>query len=672
MTDATACRIRDLALNIRQHDYNYHALDAPTIGDSQYDEMVSELKSFEARYPEYCDPDSPTQRVCAKLDSRFEEITHSIPMLSLDNVFDFDEFCQFVERLHERLKNETVIEFTAEPKLDGLALSIRYEHGKLVSAATRGDGEKGEDVTQNARTIRSIPLILNGSCFPEVVEIRGEVIMKKLDFDVMNARLCAINEKTFVNPRNAAAGSLRQLDPGIVATRPLSFYAYGVGEVSEVLGISHTEVMQAVQSLGVPVNPGVVGGSSERIRIAYRETIEMRDSLPYEIDGMVVKVNRLDLQEQLGFVAKAPRFATAWKFPAQEASTWLIGIDLQVGRTGAITPVARLESVFVGGVTVSKATLHNFDEVQRLDVRPGDRVMVRRAGDVIPQIVRVMIDERTNVVPPVAAPTDCPVCYSPVERLDGEAVIRCSGGLICRAQQREYLKHFVSRKAMDIEGVGEKLLDTLIEEKLVKTPADLYRLKAHTLESLDRMAKQSAQNVTDAILESKATSLPRFLYALGIRDVGEATARSLAKYFGRLNLLTHATLEELMVVDDVGPIVASRIRAFFNVEQNMKVIQDLVELGVSWDETSPVAFDDFHNLTGQIWVLTGSLSEMTRDEASDKLREMGAKVVGSVSKNTSVLVAGLDPGSKLAKAHALGIRIVDEATLLKMLEPWAE
>ena len=551
-------------------------------------------------------------------------------------------------------------------------MSIRYEHGKLVSAATRGDGEKGEDVTQNARTIRSIPLILNGSCFPEVVEIRGEVIMKKLDFDVMNARLCAINEKTFVNPRNAAAGSLRQLDPGIVATRPLSFYAYGVGEVSEVLGISHTEVMQAVQSLGVPVNPGVVGGSSERIRIAYRETIEMRDSLPYEIDGMVVKVNRLDLQEQLGFVAKAPRFATAWKFPAQEASTWLIGIDLQVGRTGAITPVARLESVFVGGVTVSKATLHNFDEVQRLDVRPGDRVMVRRAGDVIPQIVRVMIDERTDVVPPVAAPTDCPVCYSPVERLDGEAVIRCSGGLICRAQQREYLKHFVSRKAMDIEGVGEKLLDTLIEEKLVKTPADLYRLKAHTLESLDRMGKQSAQNVTDAILESKATSLPRFLYALGIRDVGEATARSLAKYFGRLNLLTHATLEELMMVDDVGPIVASRIRAFFNVEQNMKVIQDLVELGVSWDETSPVAFDDFHNLTGQIWVLTGSLSEMTRDEASDKLREMGAKVVGSVSKNTSVLVAGLDPGSKLAKAHALGIRIVDEATLLKMLEPWAE
>ena len=668
MTNTIALRIRELLTEIRQHDYNYHVLDAPIIGDSQYDKLLTELKSLEAEFPQYCDPDSPTQRVCAKPDSRFEEISHSVPMLSLDNVFNFHEYDQFVKRLYERLKNEEGIEFTAEPKLDGLALAVRYEHGKLISAATRGDGQTGEDVTQNVRTIRSVPLMLNGSYFPEVVEIRGEVIMKKLDFDAMNKRLAANNEKTFVNSRNAAAGSLRQLDPAIVAARPLSFYAYGIGETSEVLGASHIELMQRLKTLGIPVNPGVVSGTSERIKVAYANMIEMRDSLPYEIDGRVVKVNQLDLQKRLGTAAKAPRFATAWKFPAQEASTLLIAIDFQVGRTGVITPVAQLEPVFVGGVTLSKATLHNFDEVQRLDVRLGDRVMVRRAGDVIPQIVRVMTDERTKVMAPVELPIRCPVCNSPVERLEGEALIRCSGALICRAQRLEYLKHFVSRKAMDIEGVGEKLLETLIHKNLVKTPADLYRLDADTLKSLDRMAEKSAQNVIDAILASKVTTFPRFLYALGVRDVGEATARSLAGAFGRLNLLMQATLDDLMTVEDVGPIVASHIRVFFEKEQNREIIQELVGLGISWDEASPKVFGARLDLSGQTWVLTGSLKAMTRNEASDKLRAMGAKVLDSVSKKTSALVAGSDAGSKLAKAQSLKIRIVDESTLLKILE----
>ena len=668
MTESVVRRIRELIAEIRQHDYRYHVLDAPTIGDTQYDELVAELKRLETDFPDSLDPNSPTQRVGAKPDSGFSEVSHQVPMLSLDNVFDADEFQQFVERMTDRLDGISSLELTAEPKLDGLALSIRYERGELILAATRGDGSTGENVTQNVRTIRSIPLTLHGEHLPEILEVRGEVIMKKEDFDAMNRRLQKAGEKTFVNPRNAAAGSLRQLDPAIVATRPLSFYAYGVGEVSAPLGDRHSDVMEMLKSLGIPVNPGLVKGDASSIESAYQALLAKRDSLPYEIDGMVVKVDPLALQDALGFVARAPRFATAWKFPAQEAATDLIAIDVQVGRTGAITPVARLEPVFVGGVTVSNATLHNFDEVARLDVRPGDRVMVRRAGDVIPQIVRVMTDQRPTNSQAVTLPTACPICDSPVERADGEAVIRCSGGLICQAQRLEHLKHFVSRKAMDIDGVGERLLEIVVEKQWVQTPADLYRLSIESLKDLDRMGEKSAANVVQAIAASKATTLARFLYALGIRDVGEATARTLAQTFGDLEPLMSATLEDLMAVDDVGPIVASHIRAFFEVQQNRGVIQELRDLGVHWPVRSVEAPTTGVDLSGQTWVLTGTLESMTRDEASDRLRALGAKVSGSVSAKTTVLVAGPGAGSKLSKAQDLGVTVMDESALMELLE----
>ena len=668
MTESVVRRIRELIAEIRQQDYRYHVLDAPTIGDTQYDQLVAELKRLETEFPDSLDPNSPTQRVGAKPDSGFSEVSHQVPMLSLDNVFDADEFQQFVERMTDRLDGISSLELTAEPKLDGLALSIRYERGELSLAATRGDGSTGENVTQNVRTIRSIPLTLHGERLPEILEVRGEVIMKKEDFDAMNRRLQAAGEKTFVNPRNAAAGSLRQLDPAIAATRPLSFYAYGVGEVSAPLGDRHSDVMETLKSLGIPVNPGLVKGDASSIENAYQTLVAKRDSLPYEIDGMVVKVDPLALQDALGFVARAPRFATAWKFPAQEAATDLIAIDVQVGRTGAITPVARLEPVFVGGVTVSNATLHNFDEVARLDVRPGDRVMVRRAGDVIPQIVRVMTDQRLTNSQAVTLPTACPICDSPVERADGEAVIRCSGGLICQAQRLEHLKHFVSRKAMDIDGVGERLLEIVVEKQWVQTPADLYRLSIESLKDLDRMGEKSAANVVQAIAASKATTLARFLYALGIRDVGEATARTLAQTFGDLEPLMSATLEDLMAVDDVGPIVASHIRAFFEVQQNRVVIQELRDLGVHWPVRSVEAPTTGVDLSGQTWVLTGTLESMTRDEASDRLRALGAKVSGSVSAKTTVLVAGPGAGSKLSKAQDLGVTVMDESALMELLE----
>lgn len=667
MIDSIAHRIRELITEIRQHDYNYHVLDAPTIGDSQYDQLMRELKQLELEHPDLVDPNSPTQRVGAKPDSGFEEVTHRVPMLSLDNVFDLDEFRQFVERVKDRLNQTDTPQMTAEPKLDGLALSIRYEQGHLVLATTRGDGQTGENVTQNVRTIRSIPLTLKGSHYPEVLEVRGEVIMKKADFAAMNQRLSEASEKVFVNPRNAAAGSLRQLDPSIVSTRPLSFYAYGLGEVSEPLGDTHTEVMDALKQLGIPVNPGLVTGEAEAIETAYHSLIVERDALPYEIDGMVVKVDSIALQNALGFVARAPRFASAWKFPAQEASTRLLAIDLQVGRTGAITPVARLEPIFVGGVTVSNATLHNFDEVSRLDVRPGDQVMVRRAGDVIPQIIKVIAEERPDISKPIAIPTACPVCQSPVERADGEAVIRCSGGLICQAQRLEHLKHFVSRKAMDIDGVGERLLEILIEKEWVITPADLYRLTADSLEGLDRMGVKSAQNVIDAITTSKQTTFARFLYALGIRDVGEATARTLAATFGSLDQLIQASHEDLMEVDDVGPVVASHIRSFFEIDRHRSVIQELIDLGIQWPDGAVSALQNGPDLSGQTWVLTGTLESMTRDEASEQLRALGAKVSGSVSAKTNVLVAGPGAGSKLTKAESLGVDIIDEAALIALL-----
>ena len=667
MTYDVKTQIRQLIQEIRLHDYNYHVLDSPTIGDSQYDQLLRQLIVLETEFPEHRDSNSPTQRVGAKPASGFEEVTHRVPMLSLGNVFDAEEFQQFVARLQDRLDKVGAPLLTAEPKLDGLALSIRYEYGELVMAATRGDGQTGENVTQNVRTIRSIPLTLKGERFPSVLEVRGEVIMKKLEFTAMNKRLQDLSEKTFVNPRNAAAGSLRQLDPKIVATRPLSFYAYGLGEISEPLGSTHFDVMGALKVLGIPVNPGLIKATSDQIERAYFDLLAKRDQLPYEIDGMVVKVDGLDMQEMLGFVARAPRFATAWKFPAQEASTRLIAIDIQVGRTGAVTPVARLEPVFLGGVTVSNASLHNFDEVVRLDVRPGDQVIVRRAGDVIPQIVRVMTEHRDWRIDPIQLPTECPVCHSPIRRSDREAVIRCSGGLICKAQRLEHLKHFVSRRAMNIDGVGERLLEILIEKEWVKTPADLYRLSAESLEGLDRMGDKSAQNVVQAITSSKDTTFARFLYALGIRDVGEATAGNLAQTFNDIAQLIEAPLPKLMEVEDVGPVVASHIRAFFEVKRNREVLADLVACGVHWPVFEPSIGSSCSDLSGQTWVLTGTLTTMTRDEASDKLRSLGAKVVGSVSAKTTVLVAGPGAGGKLKNAETLGVEIIDEIALKELL-----
>ncbi|MBH96432.1 MAG: DNA ligase (NAD(+)) LigA [Gammaproteobacteria bacterium] len=667
MTTDVKTQIHQLLHEIRLHDYNYHVLDAPTIGDGQYDQLLRHLIVLETDFPEYLEPNSPTQRVGLKSELGFEEVTHRVPMLSLGNVFDANEFQQFVARVEDRLNKVDTTVLTAEPKLDGLALSIRYEYGELVMAATRGDGETGENVTQNVRTIRSIPLTLKDESFPNVLEVRGEVIMKKSEFTAMNKRLQDLSEKTFVNPRNAAAGSLRQLDPKIVATRPLSFYAYGFGETSEPLGNTHSDVMDVLKAFGIPVNPGLVKATADQIGRVYLDLLAKRDQLPYEIDGMVVKVDDLDTQEILGFVARAPRFATAWKFPAQEASTRLIAIDFQVGRTGAVTPVARLEPIFLGGVTVSNATLHNFDEVARLDVRVGDQVMVRRAGDVIPQIVRVMTERRNGHGDPIQLPTECPVCRSPIERADGEAIIRCSGGLICQAQRLEHLKHFVSRRAMDIDGVGERLLEILIDRDWVKNPADLYRLSAESLEGLDRMGKKSAQNVVQAISSSKDTSFARFLYALGIRDVGEATARNLAQTFNNIDQLIDAPIEELMEVEDVGPVVASHVRAFFEVERNREVIADLAALGVRWPLSKFNIGPTYSDLSGQTWVLTGTLTKMTRDEASDKLRALGAKVVGSVSAKTTVLVVGLGAGGKLDKAEALGVEIIDEVGLMELL-----
>ncbi len=664
MSESVRARIEALAEEIRGHDYRYHVLDAPIIGDTQYDALLHELKQLEARHPQWVTPDSPTQRVGAKPDQGFTEVVHAIAMLSLDNVFDGAEFLQFVERTTERLG--ATPELTAEPKLDGLALSIRYEQGVLVQAATRGDGASGENVTQNVRTIRCIPLRLRGAHIPDVLEVRGEVFMRRHAFEAMNQQLAAQGEKCFVNPRNAAAGSLRQLDPEVVASRPLSFYAYGWGEVSAPLGETHAAVMASLQSFGVPVNPGLVIGSPDRIETAYQELMERRDQLAYEIDGMVVKVNSLAAQETLGYVARAPRFATAWKFPAQEAATQVIAIDLQVGRTGAITPVARLKPVFVGGVTVSNATLHNFDEIERLDVRPGDAVMIRRAGDVIPQVIRVLTEASATRTAPVSIPTACPVCASPVERASGEAVIRCTGGFVCGAQRLEHLKHFVSRKAMDIDGVGERLLEVLCAQGLVQTPADLYRLTTADLVNLERMAEKSASNVIEAIAASKQTTLARFLYALGIRDVGEATARTLATAFGQLETLMDADEAALMAVEDVGPVVASHIQHFFRAPENRHVIDELLELGVSWPDTAHHASRSDVDLSGQTWVLTGTLETMTRDEAAERLRGLGAKVASSVSAKTTCLVAGSNAGSKLAKAEALGVDIKTETELLEL------
>ncbi|WP_038914536.1 NAD-dependent DNA ligase LigA [Dickeya zeae] len=667
-----AAQVEALRAQLRYHEYKYHVEDAPEIPDAEYDTLMNTLKALEQAHPELVTPDSPTQRVGAAPLDAFDTVAHDVPMLSLDNVFDEASFLAFCKRINDRLKNETELAFCCELKLDGLAVSLLYEQGVLVRAATRGDGSTGENITANIRTIGAIPLRLHGDNIPARLEVRGEVFMKHKGFEALNEDARRTGGKVFANPRNAAAGSLRQLDPRITATRPLTFLCYGVGLVEGgTLPDTHWQRLMQFRDWGLPVSDRIrLCTGSEAVLDFYRQVEQERETLGFDIDGVVIKVNELALQERLGFVARAPRWAVAFKFPAQEQLTWLRDVEFQVGRTGAITPVARLEPVAVAGVVVSNATLHNADEIERLGIQIGDRVAVRRAGDVIPQIVSVVLSERPSDARPIVFPDRCPVCSSELERVEGEAVTRCTGGLFCAAQRKEALKHFVSRRALDVEGMGDKIIDQLVEKEYVKTPADLFRLDIGILTRLDRMGPKSAQNLVSALDKAKSTTFARFLYALGIRDVGEATAANLASHFGTLEALQAADLESLQQVPDVGIVVATHVRHFLDEAHNQQVIQALIsdEVGIHWPD--PVRVDveaSTSPFAGKTVVLTGSLSQLSRDEAKDRLTALGAKVSGSVSKKTDLVIAGEAAGSKLAKAQELGIAVIDEAEMMRLL-----
>ncbi len=670
-TPSAEKRIRELHEALRHHNHLYYVLDDPEIPDAEYDRLMRELKSLEAEHPELVTPDSPTQRVGAISNRTFAPVRHAVPMLSLDNAFSEEDVRAFDRRARERLEDVASIDYTCEPKLDGLAVSLRYENGVLVRAATRGDGSTGEDVTANVRTIQSVPLRLQGKGWPDVLEVRGEVFMSQAGFEKLNRDAAERGEKTFVNPRNAAAGGLRQIDPKVSARRPLEIYFYGVGEVQGGrLPERHGKTFEKLREWGLRTNPEIetVKGIDGCLRYHAR-MLEKRPSLGYDIDGVVYKVDRLDQQRELGFVSRAPRWAIAHKFPAQEEMTILRDVEFQVGRTGAITPVARLEPVFVGGVTVSNATLHNMDEIQRLGVKIGDTVIIRRAGDVIPEIVQVVEKKRPKDAKAIRMPRKCPVCKSDVVREEGEAVARCTGGLYCAAQRREALKHFASRRAMDIDGLGDRLIEMFVEMKLIGTAADIYRLHEHrdTLLELEGFGEKSVDNLLAAIEKSKRTTLQRFLYALGIRDVGEATAQALARHFGRLDALQAADEERLQEVPDVGPKVARRIHEFVNEAHNRAVIADLQRMGVHWEEVKGAGGGP-KPLDGKTFVLTGSLASMTRDDAKDRITALGGKVTGSVSKKTDYVVVGADAGSKLAKAEALGVATLDEEAFLDLLK----
>jgi DNA ligase (NAD+) len=664
----------ELRRTIDAHNYAYHVLDSPTIPDAEFDRLMNRLRAIEAEHPELVTPDSPTQRVGGAKLAAFREVRHSRPMLSLENVFKDDELEAWDQRVRDRLASADIaaerVTYWAEPKIDGVSVSLRYEKGELVCGATRGDGTTGEDVTHNVRTIHSIPIRLRGSSPPPaVLEVRGEVYMPRAGFLKFNKLAEERGEKTFVNPRNAAAGSLRQLDPRLAASRPLDAFFYALGEVSDdVLRNLKTQsaIVEMLQGYGFRTCPeaSLVEGVDGCLAY-YRRIGAERSSLPYDIDGVVYKVNRLDWQRELGFVSRAPRWAVAHKFPAQEELTLLRDVEFQVGRTGALTPVARLQPVFVGGVTVSNATLHNMDEVERKDVRIGDTVIVRRAGDVIPEIVAVVLDRRPPDARVVTLPKKCPECGSDVERGDGEAIARCVGGLFCPAQRKERIRHFASRRALDIEGLGEKVVDQLVDNGLVKTPADLYHLTVEQLAELDRLAEKSAAKLVDAIEKSKDTTYARFLYGLGIANVGEATAAALANEFGELDELMNADPERLQQVPDVGPVVAAAIHAFFQEPHNVDVIKALLAAGVRWP-AQPRRRGDLP-LTGQTFVITGTLETMTRDEAKARLQALGAKVAGSVSKKTTALIVGNDPGSKLQKAQELNVAIWSEEQLRSVL-----
>ncbi|MEO1765714.1 NAD-dependent DNA ligase LigA [Thiobacter aerophilum] len=661
-------RIRKLREEIARHDYLYYVRNAPEIPDAEYDRLFRELQELEARYPELVTPDSPTQRVGGAPASEFREVKHRVPMLSLNNAFTDEDVANFDRRVREAL-SQTRVEYNCEPKFDGLAISLVYARGVLTTAATRGDGSTGEDVTANVRTIPAIPLRLHATHPPTLLEVRGEVLMLKEDFQALNAEQRRKGEKEFANPRNAAAGSLRQLDPKITASRKLTFFAYALGAVEGArLPGTQSAVLDWLAELHFPVTTDrrVVEGL-EGLLGYYREMGRRRANLPFEIDGVVYKVNDLRAQDELGFVARAPRWAIAHKYPPEEEITQILDIEVQVGRTGALTPVARLKPVQVGGVTVTNATLHNEDEIRRKDIHIGDYVIVRRAGDVIPEVVSVVKERRPADVRPFQMPKQCPVCGSRVVRLEGEAIARCSGGLYCPAQRKQALLHFASRRAMDIEGLGEKLVDQLVDKGLVKTPADLYRLDLPTLAALERMGEKSAQNLLDAIEKSKHTTLERFIYALGIRNVGEATARDLARHFGALDPLMHASVKELIKVPEVGPVVAESIVQFFAEPHNRQVIADLRRLGVCWEEGRAKRRAAVAGVAGKTFVLTGTLPNWTREEAKEKIEAAGGKVTGSVSTKTDYVVVGANPGSKLARAEELGVPLLDEDGLKALL-----
>ncbi|MCX4186324.1 NAD-dependent DNA ligase LigA [Methylophaga sp. OBS4] len=652
---------------INHYNYLYYVADNPEVPDAEYDRLFRELQQLEQDYPQLLTDDSPTRRVGGAALDKFAEVEHALPMLSLDNVFDQTELEAFDKKVRDWLNTDQPQVYAAEPKLDGLAISIRYENGVLVQAATRGDGTTGEDVTANVRTIKSVPLRLKGDSIPAVVEIRGEIFMPKAGFEALNRAQLKNNKKIFVNPRNAAAGSLRQLDSKITAIRPLDIYCYGLGYIEGAARPkSHTAAMNMIAGWGCRISPELKKLTGLEACQAYIQQLgERRDSLTYDIDGVVFKVDDTALQERLGFVSRAPRWAIAYKFPAQEEMTTVEDIEVQVGRTGALTPVARLKPVFVGGVTVSNATLHNEDEIRRKDVRIGDRVIVRRAGDVIPEIVKVVTSQRPDHTREFVMPAQCPICGSDVEREEGEAVSRCSGGLFCPAQRKEAIKHFASRKALDVDGLGDKLVEQMVDAGLIKDVADLFLLEAEQIAGLERMGQKSADNLVKALQAAKQTRFGRFLYALGIREVGEATARSLASHFMTLDALMQADAEALIEIEDVGPVVAHHVETFFQQPHNREVIERLLAVGVHWPQEEKTAADS--ELSGKTIVLTGTLEHMSRSEAKEKLLALGAKVAGSVSQKTDYVVAGRDAGSKLTKAESLGVTVVGEDTLLAWL-----
>ncbi len=690
-----ASRAAELRQTLEQHLYQYHVLDQPTIADAEYDALFNELVAIETAHPTLATADSPTQRVGSKVLDSFKPVTHRVPMLSLGNAFTEEDAQNFDRRCREGLGMAAdAIEYACEPKFDGLAISLTYVDGVFVQGATRGDGAVGEDVTENLKTVRTIPLSLASlnsasGLNPKLLEVRGEVLMLKKDFVSLNERQAAKGDKLFVNPRNAAAGTLRQLDSKLAASRPLAFFAYGVGDISAIdsadLPTSHSAMMDWLERMRFPVT------RERRVVLCLQGLLDFhkdigarRLQLPFEIDGVVYKVNSFAAQEKLGFVSRAPRFATAHKFPAEEATTVLLGIDVQVGRTGAITPVARLQPVFVGGTTVSNATLHNEDEIRRKDLKIGDTVIVRRAGDVIPEVAAVIYANRPESAQNFVMPTHCPQCNSLIEKLEGEAIARCTGGLFCPAQRKQALLHFAGRRAVDIEGLGDKLVEQIVDANLVRTPADVYRLGLNALSNLERMAEKSANNLLAAIEKSKHTTLAKFIFGLGIRHVGESTAKDLAKHFGNLDAVMNASPEALLDVSDVGPVVAQSLRNFFDQAHNREVVEQLRACGVTWPEREYVNIQisseaapnkGFEPSThsenafyGKTVVLTGTLPTLSRDEAKDKLELVGAKVAGSVSKKTDFVIAGADAGSKLEKAIELGVTVLDEAQFLEMLQ----